>query len=108
LNVLARAQRNDTPLIGARNIKFERYRDRISRASQTPRRGSKGKEERNKQVDTIAESHVEKERTGSGLTNAKKKGMKRSEKRGDGRRVTRGRGAKCKILCMRCLFEEGG
>jgi len=34
------------------------------------------------------ETHVEKERTGSRLSNAKKEGMKRSEKRGDDGRVT--------------------
>jgi len=33
------------------------------------------------------EAHVGKERTGSGLANAKKEIMKRSEKRGDGGRV---------------------
>ena len=33
------------------------------------------------------ETHVEKKRTGSGLSDAKKEGMKRSERRGNGERV---------------------
>jgi len=54
------------------------------------------------------ESYLKKERTGSGLSNAKKKGMKKSKKRGDGGRVIGGRGAKCNSPCLRCLSEEGG
>jgi len=94
-----------TSSIGAKIIKFERYRDRSSRAPQTPRTGGEGKGRRVKTHRLTVESHVEKERTGSGLTSAKEEGMKRSKKRGDGGRVIRGRGVKHKSPCMCCLCE---
>ena len=50
-------------------------------------RGKGGEEQTGRHT---VKSHVEKERTGSALTNAKKEGMKRSEKRGNGGRVTLG------------------
>jgi len=51
-------------------------------APQGSRKGGKEQKDRH-----TMESHVEKKRTGPGFTNAKKEGMKRSEKRGDRGRV---------------------
>jgi len=42
------------------------------------------------------EAHVEENWTGSRLTNTEKEGVERSEERGYGGRVIKGRGTKCK------------
>ena len=70
-------------------------------------------------VSSTLESHVEKEWTGSGLTNAKKEGMNRSEKRWDGGRVILYRcegdleGRNARVLASACATflqkeNEGG